>query len=278
LWYNGNWNGSATILSSEQDIWVSDSRVYDDFLVSDWGWQVTTLFGDYLSSLTPSKGYWEIRSGVSAGNGGTLLYSGLSDLSWVLFGEGAFGYNQYRATVSGLDLTLSTGAYWMALAPVETAYGRAFLNGTGGANGVNALLDGNSYWDSHSFHKNFVSTSQQFGTSPDFAYGIDGRILSPVVETLTPSVETIAVVAPEPGSFLLMATGLALIALGFFRRRRPQKAPVGTEFSYSLISHSHLPLADGIVEAVLPEPRGAECPTRSSSPSLLPASPPSFGS
>ena len=206
------------MLPSERDLWVPDTRIYDDFLVTGSGWNVTTLFGDFLSSLTPTQAYWEIRSGVSAGNGGSLLYSGTSDIDWLLLGPGLWGDDAYRATIEGLNLTLAAGTYWMAIAPVQSAYGRAYAAGTSGTNGVNALLDGNSYWDSQTFSKNFVATSSHFGRNTDFAYGVGGSALPSAL------LEQAVIVNPEPGTLVLMATGLGLLGLGVLRRRRLARA------------------------------------------------------
>jgi hypothetical protein len=218
LWYNGNWNGTSTMLPSERDLWVPDTRIYDDFLVTGGGWNVTTLFGDFLSSLTPTQAYWEIRSGVSAGNGGSLLYSGTSSISWLLLGPGLWGDDNYRATIGGLNLTLPAGTYWMSIAPVESAWGRAYAVGTNGSGGVNPLLDGNSYWDSQTFGKNFVATSSHFGRNTDFAYGVGGTALSANL------LEQSVIVNPEPGTLVLLATGLGLLGLGVLRRRRVARA------------------------------------------------------
>jgi hypothetical protein len=209
LWYNGTWNGSQSVLPSERDLWVSDSRIFDDFVVSGGGWNVTSLFGDFLSDLNPTQAYWEIRSGVSAGNGGTLLFSGTSTISWTLLGPGLWGDAEYRAMISGLNLTLSAGTYWMAIAPAESAYGRAYLTTTSGSGGVSPLQDGNSYWDSQAFSKNFEAISRK-----DFSYGVGGSALQ------TTLLEQSVIVNPEPGSIVLVGTGLALVGVGTLRRRR----------------------------------------------------------
>ena len=52
------------------------ASIYQAFVVPTGGWTVTGLFSNNLMSFTPTSAYWEIRSGVSAGNGGTLLHSG----------------------------------------------------------------------------------------------------------------------------------------------------------------------------------------------------------
>jgi len=223
MWYNGNWNG-ITGLASERNLWVPDSRVYDNFLVGGNGWTVTEIFGDFLSSLSPSEAYWEIRSGVSAGNGGTLLHSGLSSITWSWLGGGAWGYDQYRATVGGLNFVLPAGVYWLTIAPTQSIGGRAFINTTAGSNGVNSLLDGNSFWDSKTFNKNFVPTSTQWGTSADFSYGVNGQQYVAITTDDGPGEGEgdvgLSTVTPEPGTVFLTATGLGLVSLGVRLRRR----------------------------------------------------------
>ena len=213
LWYNGDWNGSQGVLPSERDLWVSDSRIFDDFVVSGGGWNVTSLFGDFLSDLNPTQAYWEIRSGVSTGNGGTLLFSGTSNITWSLLGPGLWGDNEYRALISGLSLNLSAGTYWMAIAPTQSAYGRAYLTTTSGSGGVHALQDGKAYWDSQSFSKNFEAISGK-----DFSYGVGGSALQNTF------LEQSVIVNPEPGTLVLVGSGLALVGAGALRRRRSGRA------------------------------------------------------
>ena len=211
LWYNGNWDGSQIVLPSDRDLGIPDTRIFDDFLVGASGWNVTSIFGDFISGLSPAQAYWEIRSGVSAGNGGTLLYSGTNTVSWLLLGPGLWDKNEYRATVSGLNLSLSAGTYWLSIAPILDGFERAYITTTGGGSGVNSLLDGNSYWASQTYAKNFQSTYGFYSRNLDFSYGVGGQLTT---------LDVLSVVTPEPGTFVLMASGLVLVGAAALRRRR----------------------------------------------------------
>ena len=67
-------------LANENDAIVGGNpygaATYQNFVVSGTPITVGGLFTNNLSRLTPTAGYWEIRSGVSEGNGGTLIASG----------------------------------------------------------------------------------------------------------------------------------------------------------------------------------------------------------
>ena len=66
-------NPNANGLANETDAIVggdpSGAATYQNFIVGGQGWNITGLFTNNLSTLTPSSGYWEIRSGMSEGNG-----------------------------------------------------------------------------------------------------------------------------------------------------------------------------------------------------------------
>jgi hypothetical protein len=204
LWYNGEFNGlNAT--SSETNTAVSQSIIFDNFTVGGAGWTVTSIFGDYLSNSAWLTADYEVRSGVSEGNGGTLLFSGSGlAASRVATGRSGFGLNEYRATITGLNFFLGAGTYWLGISPIGFGTDRTFLSRTSGLNGVNAVTDGNAYMNSAFFGANY----QAFITGPsDYAYGIDGRVGGTEE------------VVPEPATMTLLATGL----LGMAGARRRKK-------------------------------------------------------
>src|SRR6202049_4590584 len=74
LWYNGDWN-EFNGLANERNTSVTQAAVYDDFNVTaPLGWNVTAVFSDNLFELglTVTAADWEIRTGISEGNAGTL--------------------------------------------------------------------------------------------------------------------------------------------------------------------------------------------------------------
>ena len=60
-------------LANESNALVSWAATYDNFTVRGGDWHVTSLFTNDLMTFTPTSADWEIRSGVSEGNGGTLV-------------------------------------------------------------------------------------------------------------------------------------------------------------------------------------------------------------
>jgi hypothetical protein len=86
-WYNGN-SDNVTELINEVGGSSGTGLVYDDFIVGAGGVSITGLFSNDLVLTVPASGPdtnapgvvtqagWEIRSGVSAGIGGTLVASG----------------------------------------------------------------------------------------------------------------------------------------------------------------------------------------------------------
>ena len=86
LWYNGNYdNRDATV--NQADVPVNTGSgyslrttlVYDNFVVPvGQSWTITSVYSnDQIAyGATPTTATWQIRSGMSAGNGGTLVASG----------------------------------------------------------------------------------------------------------------------------------------------------------------------------------------------------------
>ena len=95
LWYNGDFRGGVAFLSNERNTIVSQAAVYDDFNVTAPLWNVTAVFSDNAisSNIVISAADWEIRTGISEGNGGTLIASGTTNSPVVtLTGRSGGGY------------------------------------------------------------------------------------------------------------------------------------------------------------------------------------------
>ncbi|MBP6571817.1 MAG: PEP-CTERM sorting domain-containing protein [Gemmatimonadales bacterium] len=217
LWYNGDMNG-VNALSSERNTVVSQAMVYDNFVVTGAGWTINSVFGNFLAGFTWSTADYEIRTGISTGNGGTLLFSGSGvAASQVATGNTAFGMTEYTATISGLSIFLNPGTYWLGISPVGTGNNgsdRAFVATTSGTGGSNATIDGVSFFNSTFFGANFGNADGQTGLPSDFSYGVDGAGSG----TSTDGND----VVPEPATMTLLATGLAGMAAA--RRRKAAQA------------------------------------------------------
>ena len=111
LFYGGDFdvnNPNANAIANENDALVSGSpygaAAYQNFVISSGTqWNVTGLFTNNQMTINPTTAYWEIRSGVSEGNGGTLIASG-SGIDTVTPTGRVF--DEYTNLVSGLNVTL----------------------------------------------------------------------------------------------------------------------------------------------------------------------------
>jgi hypothetical protein len=203
LWYGGDFDGRAA-LSDERNNYRGSSAVYDNFTVTGGGWQVTDLFANLLFNYGTSGADFEIRSGVSAGNGGTVHFSGLGQAATqIATGREWNGWTEYTVKISNLNVTLAPGEYWLVVRSVTFSCGSGHLlsraGSTTGANSIGGPIgDGNSFFTGPG--ANFVTTNQFLGAGTwDFSFGVNGTVV------------------PEPSTFVLIGVGLAALA---FRRRR----------------------------------------------------------
>jgi PEP-CTERM motif len=204
LFYGGDFNPSfwySDSLSNENDASVHGdpygSAVYQNFVIpAGQTWNVTALFSNDIMTMTPTSAYWEIRTGMSEGNGGRLLASGAGSDSYHL--KGAYG--EYTNTVNGLSLMLGAGMYWFSVVPEAPGQqGRAYNTNTFGLNSVGTQVSDEQYFNSPFFQYNFTN-ADNLSIFPRFSSGVVGTVV------------------PEPSSIAMMASGLIAVA-GITRRQ-----------------------------------------------------------
>jgi hypothetical protein len=201
LWYNGDFNG-VNGLANERNTTISQAAAYDDFNVTAPMWDVTAVFSNNLANTVITGADWEIRTGVSEGNGGTLIASGTTNSPLVTpTGRSAFGYTEYMVEVTGLNIFLpmlpSGQHYWLNVTPVGNGTGRSFNSTTSGVNCVGTPCgnDVNAFFNS-------TSLGTFFGGQPyDFSNGVIGTVV------------------PEPATVALLTFGMGALLIALRRRR-----------------------------------------------------------
>jgi len=215
LFYGGDFDPNdpnSNGLPNENDAIVGGypygAATYQNFIVGGQGWNVTGLFTNNLSTLTPPSGYWEIREGVSESNGGTLIASGTGsggNFSQTPTGRSGFGYTEYTDLVTGLNVTLPAGMYWEAVVPVcKTCEARSFnTNSLEGLNAVGTQVSDDQFYNDLRL-ENFTNADNE-GVFPTFSSGVLGTEV------------------PEPSSLIMLGSGLvaAASAVRNSSRRRP---------------------------------------------------------
>jgi hypothetical protein len=203
LFYGGDFdpsNPNANGLGNENDAIVGGdpygAAVYQNFTLSADA-HATYAFSNNLSAVIPDSGYWEIRTGISEGNGGTLVASGTSPMHQSTTGRSDFGYTEYTDLL-GVDVNLTGGIeYWMAVVPnAPSQDNRSFNTNTFGLNSVGTQTNNEQYWNSAFFGVNFTNANNE-GVFQTFSQGIG---------------------TPEPSSFIMLGSGLVAVA-GVVRRR-----------------------------------------------------------
>jgi hypothetical protein len=201
LWYNGDFQGG--FVENENNAF-STSYIYDDFTVPSGGWTINTVWSNNMMFLndTVTQASWEIRSGVSANNGGTVVASGTGSATQIATGRSSNGLVEYTIQVTGLNVILGPGTYWLNVAPKGSA-NKAFMSGTTGANAIGQPPgdDDNSFFTTSLLPYYFQPTSAiPFSIPQDFSMGVGNNTV------------------PVPPSLLLLGSGL--LGLGALRRFR----------------------------------------------------------
>src|SRR6266496_1121310 len=179
LWYNGDFNQLNGLYNgNDTSIGAGGfASVYDDFNVTDsGGWDVSAVFSDNLENTNVTGATWEIRQGISEGNGGTLIASGMTMTPVVTpTGRSGFGFTEFMIEVIGLNVSLVEGHYWLNVTPIGDLMGRSFDTTTSGVNCVGTPCGNNqnAFFNSNFFDANFTSTSNE-GQPTDFSMGVNG--------------------------------------------------------------------------------------------------------
>ena len=185
LWYNGDFDGVNGLANQENVVGSGQyAHTYDDFFVTDEaGWDVNSVFSNDLSSTTITGATWEVRQGVSAGNGGTVVASGMTATPNVTpTGRSGFGFTEFMVEVPGLNLHLNgTGDnhYWLNVSPIGGASGQAYDSTTSGANciGTPCGNNGMAFFDSDFFGFFFTpSDDPALANGHDFSMGVNGEV------------------------------------------------------------------------------------------------------
>jgi len=207
LFYGGDFDPNdpnSNGLANENDALVGGNpygaATYQNFIVGGQGWNVTGLFTNNLSTLTPTSGYWEIRSGMQEYDGGTLVASGTGPVTNTPTGRSGFGYTEYHNEVDGLHLSVAPGMYWEAVVPVcTTCEARSFNSNTFGLNSVGTQVDNLQFWCDTYLDFCYINANDE-GIFPRFSSGVLGTEV------------------PEPSSLLMLGSGL-VAAVGAVRER-----------------------------------------------------------
>ena len=201
LWYNGDFNG-INGLANEMNTLVGQSSIYDNFIVPGPGWHITSIFSDNLLNTNVTGATWEIRSGVTEGNGGTVVASGTTTTPVVTpTGRSGFGFTEFMVEITGLSVDLAPGTYWLNVTPVGDGSGRSFDSDTSGTNcvGLPCGNDDNAFINSSDFGFVFHNTSSGDVGQPDFSMGVNGTIQGGGCVTPTPSPTPTATPTCPPG-------------------------------------------------------------------------------
>jgi hypothetical protein len=210
LWYNGDFNG-VNGLANERNTLVTQAAVYDDFdVTAPLGWNVTAVFSDNLTAFQPIVAAdWEIRTGVSEGNGGMLVAGGTTNSPIVSFTYHA--QNEFMVEVTGLNIFLpmlpSGQHYWLNVTPVGNGTGRSWNSTTSGTHCVGTPCgnDGNAFFNSTYFGYFFTSTANpNIGQPYDYSNGVIGTVV------------------PEPATVVLFTCGVGALLIALRRRRAGQ--------------------------------------------------------
>lgn len=145
IFYGGDLNpddGQATGFSDENTLLISGSSTYANFTVPTGGKVKVTgiLFNVQAdANFDPLNATYDIRQGVSEGNGGTSLASGTANITVATTGRVFLGVSEFTILVTlPTPQVLTAGQYWFNVTPQCTngdvdgscSVGRMFFSNT----------------------------------------------------------------------------------------------------------------------------------------------------
>jgi hypothetical protein len=195
VWYGGDPNLNHGLAID------FDAYTYDDFDVTANVETVDYLMANVFSDATISAATWQIRQDINNGDGGTLVASGTNYVTQTPNGFDAYGYTGYKLEMSGLNVNLAHGQYFIGWNVGDLdGFPRCFVATTSGINGEGSPIgDGNSWFNSPMFFGvDFEPAGDVLDIGPcDFSYGVNNGV-------------------PEPVTLVAIGLGLAIFA------RRPK--------------------------------------------------------
>jgi hypothetical protein len=121
LFYGGNLdvpNIDSAGLSDENTLNISDSHTYGAVAFPAAVSVTGLLFQVQMSAhMNPKEATWEIRRGVSSGNGGTVVASGTAAATMKPTGRVFIGLGEYTVGVKFPAVSLAAGTYWFNVTP-----------------------------------------------------------------------------------------------------------------------------------------------------------------
>lgn len=197
VWYGGDPDGRDGF-ASERNFSDPDGQAYDHF-TTPYYVPVDRVYGSFFDSFEGrcTTAFVDIRTGVSSGNGGVRVFSGVFDASSTDLGYSLYGYELYRYTVDVGIVELSPGTYFLAISPIQWGNGRDFVASTSGANSINndGHPDDNQFMKCPVYNFDYERVSNLEGGvgNWDLSYGVTSSFV------------------PEPAPWLLLGAGGLLL-------------------------------------------------------------------
>jgi hypothetical protein len=211
LWYNGDADGVSSFFNDVNGV-NGPQVLYNQFNATG-NWVIDRVWSNNIFTNGPpalTTASWQIYTNVSTTTG-DLVASGDGLATLTPTGFVVSGLPEYKVEVSGLNVALAPGSYWLAVWPDNTNGGDAANDTTSGANGVGTPTGsaGNTYASFSNPAGPPFFGPQGFGTSA----GVAGS-LAPVPELGGRGQQAVLAMAA-------LVVGLAIGVRPMVRRRVP---------------------------------------------------------